>query len=213
MAEPRVFLRKVDVSDAGLIARWYNDRKNIKYMNPIIRCKSHSAESMEHELKSSMPEREQLFMVCLKEDGRPIGHAGIDDIEMDDRRGEIFFLIGERGEQGKGYGKEIAKQLLDHAFAEMHFNTLFATVTVENAASVAVLEKVGFRKIGVRREYNFIDGKYLDEVFLDITFSDYLSLRAAEGPVQVGETAIQAAAPELGHHLKIEIQEQPLEAK
>ncbi len=213
MAGQRLFLRKADVGDAALIAAWYNDRENIKYMNPIIRCKIHTAESLEAELRSARECREQLFMVCLKEDGRPIGHAGIDDIEMDDRRGEIFFLIGERGEQGKGYGKEIARQLLDLAFTEMHLNTLFATVTVENAASIAVLEKAGFRKIGVRREYNFIDGRYLDEVFLDITFGDYLGLRPAEDPVHGSETAVPVPHPELGHHLKIGAHVQPLAAK
>lgn len=213
MAEQRVFLRKADVGDAGLIARWYNDRENIKYMSTVVRCKSHTTESLEAELRSARECREQLFMVCLKEDGRPIGHAGIDDIDMNDRRGEVFFLIGERSEQGKGYGKEIARQLLDLAFTEMHLNTLFATVTVENAASLSVLEWAGFKRIGIRREYNFIDGRYLDEVFLDITFSDHLSLRQAEGPVRAGETAIPASHPDVNHHLKIEVQVQPLAAK
>jgi diamine N-acetyltransferase len=112
-------------------------------------------------------------MVYLKGKKDPIGHAGIDDLDFDDKRGEIFFLIGDRKEQGKGYGKEIVKLLLKYGFKQLHFHSIFASAVIVNISSQKILERSGFRKIGVRRGYNLINGKFLDEVFYDITIDDY----------------------------------------
>jgi diamine N-acetyltransferase len=175
-----VFLRKVMLADAGLIAGWFNDTENVKYMSTYVRCNKHSKETVEEEISVSNERYEHLFMVCLAGNGRPIGTAGIDDIDPYDNRGEIFFLIGEKDEKGKGHGKTIVRLLLDYAFKELGMNSLFATAAVKNEPSIALLNKSGFTKIGVRREYNNIDGVYVDEVFFDMTADEYLDPVALE---------------------------------
>ncbi len=173
----RIVLRKAVPEDASLIASWYSDWEVAKYMSHVVRCRAHTPERVEKELRESNPSYEQLFMTCLAESGEPIGQAGIDDIVMEDSRGELFFLIGKRAEQGKGYGTEIVELLVKYAFGKLGLNSLFATAAVENPASIACLERAGFRQIGVRREYNCIDGRYMDEMFLDLTRSDYIARR------------------------------------
>lgn len=173
MEKFRIFLRKVKRGDAGLISRWFNDKKNMKYMSTVVRCEVHSKKDWERRIKESDSTFERLFMVCRKAGKKRIGHAGIDDLDFHDKRGEVFFLIGEKEEQGKGYGKEILALLLDYAFKKLKLNSLFATATLENKPSQRVLQRAGFRKIGIRRGYNYIDGKFLDEVFFDMTAEDY----------------------------------------
>lgn len=176
----RVALRKAALEDAPLIASWYSDPEVAKYMSYVVRCRTYTPESVEKELRESDPGYEQLFMVCLAESGEPIGHAGIDDLVMEDSRAEIFFLIGEKDGRGKGYGREIVEALVEYAFDEMGLNSLFATAAVDNPASVACMERAGFSRIGVRREFNNIGGRYIDEVFLDLTRSDYLASKGEE---------------------------------
>ena len=101
----------------------------------------------------------------MKSNRKPIGQAGIDDLDFLDKGGEIFFLIGDKDEKGREYSREIVQLLLHHAFKKLKLNSLFAAVTAENIPSLNVLEKAGFKKIGIRREYNFIGGKYFEEVF------------------------------------------------
>ncbi len=175
-----VYLRPVNLKDARLIAEWFSDSNNIKFMSTAVRCRKHSEKGIEEEIKSSDPGYERLFMVCLAEDDSVIGHVGIDDIDLDDKRGEIFFLIGDKAHHGKGYGKAAAALLVKYAFEEMKLNSLFATATKSNVASISVLRKVGFKDIGVRRQYNFIDGEFLDEMLLDMTLQDYLDVRAKD---------------------------------
>jgi RimJ/RimL family protein N-acetyltransferase len=177
MTQKEIFLRRVEAKDAFILSEWFNDSENVKYMSTVIRCKYHTRESIESEIKNSDDNYERLFMACVKGHEVPIGHAGIDDIDSNDKRGEIFFLIGDMDEQGKGYGKIIVRLLLDYAFNELCLNTLSATATLENTPSIIILAKCGFRQGGLRRQYHRLDGRYLDEILFDITRNDYESAR------------------------------------
>lgn len=168
-----IILKPVMLKHATVLLKWFKDKENVKYMSSIIRYEKHTLKSIENDIKTSDPRFERLFMVYLKGKKDPIGHAGIDDLDFDDKRGEIFFLIGDRKEQGKGYGKEIVKLLLKYGFKQLHFHSIFASAVIVNISSQKILERSGFRKIGVRRGYNLINGKFLDEVFYDITIDDY----------------------------------------
>lgn len=172
----RIYLRPMKLEDAKLVSQWYNDKETRKYMSTTVRGYKYFPRDIKKEIKENNPKEEQWFVVCLKSDNKPIGQAGIDDLDFLDRRGEIFFLIGDKDEKGKGYSREIVRLLLNYSFKKLKLNSLFATVTVENIPSLKVLEKAGFKKIGIRREYNRIGGKYLDEVFLDFTAKDYARL-------------------------------------
>jgi len=169
----RIYIRPMRLEDAKLVSQWYNDSDTKRYMSTTVRGYKYSPQDIKKEIQENNPREELWFMVCLKSNRKPIGQAGIDDLDFLDMRGEIFFLIGDKNEKGKGYSKEIVQLLLNHAFKKLKLNSLFATVTVENIPSLKVLEKAGFKKIGIRREYNRIGGKYLDEVFLDFTAKDY----------------------------------------
>lgn len=173
MTQKDIYLRMVELEDADILSKWFNDKENVKYMSTIIRHKPNSKESVINEIENYDDNYERLFMVYLKGLEKPIGHAGIDDIDFNDKRAEIFFLIGEKEWKGKGYGKKIVRFLLDYSFNELFLNSLFASATVKNTPAVAILEKVGFKRIGIRRQYNYLNGKYYDEIFFDITREDY----------------------------------------
>ena len=164
----KLYLQPVKVTDAKILAQWFNDHENVKYMSPYVRCLKHTPKSVALDIKNTDPDLERQFMVYIKNKKEPIGYAGIEEIDFDDKRGEIYFLIGDRSEQGKGYGQEITRLLIDYAFNKLKLHSLFADVTVLNKPSIKLMEKCGFRRIGVRRDYNYIDGKFVDEVFFDL---------------------------------------------
>jgi len=173
----KIFLRPMGKKDAGLVAGWFNDSDNISFMGTAVRHVKHTPESIWNdivEMKKFDPYYEHLFMVCLEGEDEPIGHAGIDEADMNDKRGEVFFLIGKKEHKGKGYAPMIVDLLMDYAFNKLGFNTLFATVCVENIAAIKTTERTGFKRIGIRREYNFIGGRFVDEVFYDLTRKEYL---------------------------------------
>ena len=61
---------------------------------------------------------------------------------------------------------------LDHCFGPVMLHRVEATVRPENAASRAVLAKVGFREEGLLRRYLEVDGAWRDHLLVAITRED-----------------------------------------
>lgn len=172
-----VVLRKVEPNDAALLLKWYTDFETTKFMSTSLRCQKYTLENIQKDILSNDPDLEHAFMICTGNKPQPIGLAGIDGIDIDDQRGEIYFLIGDKEERGKGLSKKIIRQILEYAFNELKLNSVLANATIENKPSVRALESSGFRKVGVMKEYNLIGGKFLDEAFFNMTYQDYQSLK------------------------------------
>lgn len=65
---------------------------------------------------------------------------------------DIFYHLS-RAQWGKGYGTELAVELLRLAFKEKHAEEVTATVAVVNVASWSLLEKVGLKRKGLKPSF------------------------------------------------------------
>lgn len=75
-------------------------------------------------------------------------------VTLKDRRpgvSEIGYLIG-RSLWGQGYGREAVACVLDHCFARSGQRRIYADVDPDNAASIRLLERLGFVREGHLRE-------------------------------------------------------------
>ena len=61
---------------------------------------------------------------------------------------------------------------VDHCFGPVALHRVEATVRPENAASRAVLAKVGFREEGLLRRYLDVDGAWRDHLLVAITVEE-----------------------------------------
>jgi len=64
----------------------------------------------------------------------------------------------------RGIMTEAVRALLTHGFREMELNRIRATVVTANVASANLLGRLSFRKEGLMREAQFVNGRF-DDVF------------------------------------------------
>lgn len=104
-----------------------------------------------------------LCATVLKPDGRYIGYCGIyphfGDAGPVGREASLAFYLA-RAYWGRGLATEAARAWVDAGFRELGLRRIVADVQVGNAASVRILEKLGFRlwrleKTGARSYYHF----------------------------------------------------------
>ena len=76
---------------------------------------------------------------------------------------EIGYMFGEE-HHGRGLGTRAVALLVDKLFGVAGLHRVYATVSVENHASMRLLERLGFRREGVMREHYLIQGRRVDEV-------------------------------------------------
>lgn len=174
----RIKLRKISVKDAQMLAGWFNDGKNVQFMGTYVRAKKHNKSGERKDIKKHCRFKDEYaFIIILKKAGLPIGAIGINCIDRVDKRGDLWFLIGEKKFQNKGFCKEAAMLALNFGFEKIRLHSITASATPENKPSVEVLKKSGFKLIGRGRDYNRIHGRYYDEFLFNILKDDFIKIR------------------------------------
>jgi [ribosomal protein S5]-alanine N-acetyltransferase len=73
---------------------------------------------------------------------------------------------------GRGIATGALALGLDHCFGPVRLHRVEATVRPENAASRAVLAKVGFREEGLLKRYLQVDGDWRDHLLMGLTIEE-----------------------------------------
>ena len=94
-----------------------------------------------------------------KESGRMIGTCGFTAIDVDNRTGEIGYVINPDF-QCRGYAPEAAKAVLSFGFSELDLNRIESRFMKENEASLAVMKKLGMTFEGYLRDSMYVKGEY-----------------------------------------------------
>jgi L-amino acid N-acyltransferase YncA len=83
---------------------------------------------------------------------------------------EMSIYVKE-GFRGRGIGKSLAVELIDRAKAS-GLHTLIARISETGAASIALLERLGFSSIGIMKEVGNKFGKLLDVHLMQLVFEE-----------------------------------------
>ncbi|HWL60779.1 MAG TPA: GNAT family protein [Microbacteriaceae bacterium] len=83
----------------------------------------------------------------------------------------IGYWVAERF-AGRGVTPTAVALVADHCFTELGLHRVEICIRPENAASLRVVEKLGFRYEGIRRRYIHIDGAWRDHFAFALTVED-----------------------------------------
>jgi diamine N-acetyltransferase len=94
----------------------------------------------------------------------------IDLFEFDPKnnRAGIGILIKNNDDRNQGIGTESLELLIKYAFYNLNLNQLYANIDSENTASLKLFAKFGFQKIGIKKQWNLVNGKYKDEILFQL---------------------------------------------
>lgn len=95
------------------------------------------------------------------------------DISCPNRIGTVGIFIGEEENRSHGYGAEALKLLVEYGFRYLNLNNIMLTVKSFNERAIHCYKKVGFQEFGKRRKSYFLNGKYYDDVYMDILAEEF----------------------------------------
>ena len=100
----------------------------------------------------------QFFQLVDKEDNRVLGWCGFHSWAKQHQRAEIFYMLKEEGDRGKGIMSEAMQAVLAYGKQEMALRRIEAFIAIDNPASYRLVEKFGFRKEAtIQHRYQFGD--------------------------------------------------------
>ena len=114
----------------------------------------------------------RMLPFVIELDGRFCGQLTVGNIAHGALRSAWIGYWVSSSAAGGGVATGAVALGLDHCFGPVRLHRVEATVRPENAASRAVLAKVGFREEGLLQRYLDIDGAWRDHMLVALTVEE-----------------------------------------
>ncbi|MEV6759015.1 GNAT family N-acetyltransferase [Streptomyces sp. NPDC051214] len=111
----------------------------------------------------------QGFLIRVQETGEVAGMVNINSIIRGRYQGASLGYAAFAPSAGRGYMTEGLTVALRHAFDDLRLHRLEANIQPGNRASLAVVQRLGFRYEGLSPAYLYIDGAWRDHERWSIT--------------------------------------------
>jgi len=167
----KIYLSPMNLEDAEIFTKWLNDFNVSDYTGRSSGLMTVNAEK--EWLNNALNSGESLFSIIKLENDKLIGNTGLMKIDNIRRTATLGIMIGESENMNKGYGTEALKLLLDYGFNYLNLNNIMLEVFEFNKRAIRAYQKAGFKEIGRRRKAYFLNGKYYDEIYMDILAEEF----------------------------------------
>ena len=109
--------------------------------------------------------KQQRFVI--EKEHKAVGLIDLFDFDPKNNRAGIGIVI-EKESRNQNLGTESLFILKNYAFSVLNLHQLYANISSENKPSQMLFEKVGFKPVGVKKDWNFFNGQYKDEILYQL---------------------------------------------
>ena len=169
-----IFIRELRPEDVtASYVQWMNDPVVARFLEtPAGNHTESSVRSFVSQMFDSPTDI--LFGIFLnEEEPRHIGNIKIGGIDRLNHNAHVGFLVGDRGQWGKGYATKAIELATEHAFQQLTLNKVWAGAYSSNTGSRKALLKAGWTEVGALTRHVLIDGEWQDKVFLERLNEDF----------------------------------------
>lgn len=115
-------------------------------------------------------EAKQLrLMIVEKESNQKIGMIDLFDFNPQHKRAGIGIFIAPKY-QKNGYASEALALLISYSFSHLNLHQLYANISVDNKKSIGLFTKFGFKKVGEKKDWLFVNGQYKNELIFQLIY-------------------------------------------
>ena len=164
----RVYLRALEPEDLDFIHEIENDESiweisstQTPYSKFLIKQYLDNAHKDIYEVK-------QLRLVIVTHKNLVIGMIDVFDFNFLNKRAGIGILIKDIENRNQGFGAEALKLLTNYCFKHLNLHQLYCNISEDNIASINLFSNQGFQKIGLKRDWNLVNGKYKSEYLFQL---------------------------------------------
>jgi RimJ/RimL family protein N-acetyltransferase len=168
----------MEKQDLELLHQWENDSELMMYSRskPLNFV---NMTQLEKQYEEWLKEENNLhFIIELVDKREPIGTARLDQRDWGYvRTGHIGTYIAKKELWGKGIGRQVTLALLEMAFIQLNVERCDAGSVEYNTRAHKTLMACGFKKSGISRKVNNVNGRKWDHFYFDLLRDEYLNMR------------------------------------
>ena len=172
----KVRLRSFELSDLEAIMEHWND---LEFRKNTGRALPNSRQNREEFIRNTWKLRQEgrgfFFAIEDKKTKEFLGHVSINLLNTIARSFDLGIFIYNKQNWGKGFGSDAMRLMLKVGFEYLNVHRIELGVYPENERAIKVYKKVGFTEVGRKRQTRFMNGKYRDEIIMDILQEEWFS--------------------------------------
>ena len=158
-----IYLRALEPEDLEFLYAIENDEAIWEVSNTQTPYSRHILRQYLQNAHQDIFEAKQLRLVISNFEEKTLGLIDVFDFDFKHKRAGVGILIKEQENRGKGYGKEALTLLMDYAFSHLGLHQLYCNVSEDNEASIKLFSGLGYKKIGLKKDWNLINSSYKSE--------------------------------------------------
>jgi len=170
----RVTLKGLEQSDSSEMLSYWNKKEFLDYSgrtSPLTR------EELRIWIEDTWKERKKgksfTFGIVNKENSLLIGYIKLKILNRISARGKLSIGIFNPSYRNMGLGTETLNLITDYSFSTLNLRSLELNVFNNNPRAIACYSKIGFKKVGLRRKADFVNGEFLDDLIMDLLMEEW----------------------------------------
>ena len=190
----RLILREMTAVDAEALFQVYCDPQWLRFWGfAADRNVLDTRTRIAHDRLANRRRVRLRWAITRRDDGQPIGSAGYYRFMPEHRRAEITYELCHSA-SGRGYMTEAVRAIVRFGFEHLGLHSIEAGIDPRNHASMAVVERVGFRREGYLRQNYLFAGEFCDTILY--TMLDDASTLSGASPYTSSSRSQDARAKE-----------------
>lgn len=164
----KVILRERRSEDAAFFAYWYNQPKvmfQCGFTEPTTEEKERAAIARKSE--------DSVWYTVTDYEGNIIGEAGLLRMWPVWHCTDLSIILPDPSIQGKGYGTETIRLMIDLAIHTYDMNRIAIGVVGQNTNALEFYKKIGFKQEGIQEQGYYYDHEYSDFIMMRILKSEW----------------------------------------
>jgi len=158
-----IYLRALEPEDLDFVHDIENDEAIWEISNTITPYSKFLIKQYLDNAHKDIYEVKQLRLVISNLKNEAIGMIDLFDFDIKNRRAGIGILIKVLENRNKGFGEQALQLLIDYSFTHLDLHQLYCNIAQDNLPSIKLFESQGFKKIGLKKDWNFHNGNYKNE--------------------------------------------------
>lgn len=168
LSNNKIALRAPELQDVEILYKWENDESIWYLSNTSLPFSRFDLEQFilnsNHDI---FTEKQYRFMIEKNDSKEVVGCVDLFEFDPKNKRVGVGILIDEKY-RNQGLASEALDVLIQYAFEQLDVHQIYCNILSSNTKSLILFKRKQFSEIGVKRDWVFSEGKYHDEILLQL---------------------------------------------